>query len=310
MFKNEKVHVLLIGASGMLGGSILDACLEAGHKMRVLLRAGKPELEESLKEKGVEILHGDVLQPETLPKAMEGIDVVVSTLHNDPGLFVPGHKNLIEAAELAGVKRMVPSDFSVDFTKLDKDENFNLAMRLEVFSLFEGKKVRPMHVLIGAFMDTVLDTYAPFIDWETLCVPYYGDGQQTCDFTSVRDAGKVVAAVVADYQEAPEKICFAGDVLTMPQLAESVGAGTGKSLTSKRIGSVDELPPLIKQKQETATNPWEWLALQYQHNMFSGRAKMDPLDNDRYSSVKPESVKEFAERTKDIKINGLGNSNK
>ena len=126
MSSNDQVHVLLIGASGMLGGAILDASLEAGHKIRALLRPGKADLEASLKKKGVEVVHGDVLKPETLPKAMEGIDVVVSSLNNIPEMFVPGHKNLIEAAEAAGVKRFVPSDFSVDFFKLEQNENFNL----------------------------------------------------------------------------------------------------------------------------------------------------------------------------------------
>jgi nucleoside-diphosphate-sugar epimerase len=304
----SSVNVLLVGASGMLGGSILDASLEAGHKMRALLRPGKPDLEESLKQKGVEVVYGDVLEPETLPKAMEGIDVVVSSLNNNPEMFVPGHKNLIDAAEAAGVKRMIPSDFSVDFTKLDKGDNFNLDMRLQVAPLFEGKKLRPMHVLIGAFMDTMLDPNAPFIDWENGVLPYFGDGQQPCDFTSVRDSGKVVAAVITDYKDAPEKICFAGDVLTMPQMAESIGAGKGKPLTSKSNGSVNDLAVLIKDKQANASNPWEWIALQYHHNMVSGKAKMDPLHNDRYSSVKSETLKEFAERTKDTKISGMGNS--
>jgi hypothetical protein len=67
------------------------------------------------------------------------------------------------------------------------------------------------------------------------------------------------------------------------------------------------LAALIKSKQATACNPWEWLSLQYHHNMVSGRGKLDPLDNDKYSSsVQPESLKEFAIRTKDSKISGMG----
>lgn len=71
-----------------------------------------------------------------------------------------------------------------------------------------------------------------------------------------------------------------------------------------------DLAALIKDKQANAENPWEWISLQYHHNMVSGRGKMDPLHNKRHSSVQPESFKEFAERTKDIKISGMGNSNK
>jgi nucleoside-diphosphate-sugar epimerase len=219
MTDTKQVHVLLVGASGMLGTSILNASLESGHKVRALLRAGKADLEESLRQKGVEIAHGDVLSPESLPKAMEGIDVVAcaANLHQ-PDLFAAGHKNLIKAAEAAGVKRMVPSDFSVDFTKFKSDENYNLAMRKEVVPMFEGKKLRPIHVLIGAFMDTMMDPNSNFIDWKNETLSYFGDGTQPCDFTSVLDTGKVVAAVITDYKDAPEIVRFAGDVLTMEEM--------------------------------------------------------------------------------------------
>lgn len=87
-------------------------------------------------------------------------------------------------------------------------------------------------------MDTMLDPNAPFVDWKNGILPFFGDGKQLCNFTIVRDAGKVVAAAVTDDENAPEKICFAGDVVTMPQFAESVAAGTGKPLVGKSTGSV------------------------------------------------------------------------
>jgi hypothetical protein len=151
-------RVLLVGATGMLGRAIVKAILERPDIiLRVLMRPGKPEADTGLRARGVEIAEGDVLNPSSLPAAMEGIDVVVSALHNDPKVFLAGHENLVETAERSGVGRLVPSDFSVDFLKIEADENFNLAMRNQVAGLFDGRRLRPVHVLSGAFMDTMLD---------------------------------------------------------------------------------------------------------------------------------------------------------
>ncbi len=301
-------QVLLIGATGMLGGAILEALLnrETLH-VRALLRPGKPGVAESLKARGVEVAEGDVMDPKSLPSAMEGIDVAVVALHNDPNLFVPGHKNLIDAAEAAGVERLIPSDFSVDLFKIDEEENFNLAMRKQVVPCFEGRRVRPIHVLIGAFMDTMLDKRFPLVDWERRTLPFFGDGKQPCDFTSVEYAGRYVAAVCADRQ-APEVVRFAGDMLTMPELAGAMTRAFDQAITPEPQGTVDQLAALIETKKETAENPLEWIALQYHHNMVSGRAKLDPLDNQRYPEVSPLPFEAFARKTGEGNAHGIGNT--
>ncbi len=303
-----KRRVLLVGASGMLGGAITKAVLErADLTLRVLMRSGKPEAAAVLRAAGVEIAEGDVMDPSSLAGAVEGIDVVVSALPNDPNVFVDGHRNLVEAADRAGVERLVPSDFSVDFFKIDPSENFNLAMRKQIVPLFAGRRLRPIHVLIGAFMDTMLDPRAPFIDWQNGVLPYFGNGAQPCDFTCVADAARYVAAACAD-PEAPEVLRIAGDVLTMPQFAESISSAFGRRIVPRMQGSVDDLARLIAEKQTTATNPWEWIALQYHHNMVSGRAKLAPLDNDRYPDIRPETVEQFARRTGEGNARGMSHS--
>ncbi|MEO1718157.1 MAG: NmrA family NAD(P)-binding protein [Planctomycetota bacterium] len=302
------VDVLLVGATGMLGGSILEGLLETNQTVRALLRPGKEAVERSLSERGVEVAHGDVLDRASVDAAVTGARVVVIALNNNPDLFVPGHRNLLEAAESHDVERIVPSDFSVDFFKIRPDENDNLAMRHEVAPLFEGTRVRPIHVLIGAFMDTMLDPNAPFIDWERGNLPFFGDGEQLCDFTTVADAGRFVAAACAD-RDAPEAVRFAGDVLTMPGLAASVAAGRGITLEGRRQGSVDDLAGVIESKKHSGGDPWEWIALQYHHNMVSGRAKLEPLNNERYPDVQPETIEDFARHTKDETVRGMGFSN-
>jgi len=60
------------------------------------------------------------------------------------------------------------------------------------------------------------------------------------------------------------------------------------------MGEVEELPAIISSKKQTANHPFEWIALQYHHNMVSGRAKLEPFDSVRYPQVVPETVEEFS----------------
>lgn len=294
----DKRRVLLVGATGMLGSAIVEAVLGRPElSLRVLTRHGKSAATAALHARGAEIVEGDVMIPSSLPPAVQGVDVVVSALGNEPDMFVPGHQNLIEAAERSGVSRLVPSDFSVDFFRFEARENFNLAMRKQVALLFDGKRVLPLHILNGAFMDTQLDPRAPFIDWKNNVLPYFGDGVQACDFTSVRDTACYVAAACAD-PAAPEVLRFAGEVLTMPRFAEAVSRGLSRRIEARHQGSLDDLVRKIAEKQKTAANPIEWIALQYHHNMVSGRGKLAPMDNARYPEVQPETVEQFARRMK------------
>jgi len=146
-------NVLLIGASGMLGSNIVEVLIADGnYNIRALLREGKPAFAKRLNRIGVQPVLGDAMRSTTLVPAMKDVDIVISALGNDTATFVSSHRNLIEAADVTDVSRLIPSDFCLEFFKLEDWENFNLAMRKKVASLFDGKRVRPIHVLNGAFI--------------------------------------------------------------------------------------------------------------------------------------------------------------
>jgi nucleoside-diphosphate-sugar epimerase len=72
---------------------------------------------DEMKAKGAGIVEGDLMKGETLRGACAEVDVIVLTVGNNE-VTVLGQKNLIDAAKQQGVKRFIPSDYSVDYRKL------------------------------------------------------------------------------------------------------------------------------------------------------------------------------------------------
>ena len=57
-------------------------------------------------------------------------------MSSDRTIVIEGKKNLIRAAEAAGVKRMIPSDYSVDYFKLDYGDSYIIALRILLGLIF------------------------------------------------------------------------------------------------------------------------------------------------------------------------------
>src|SRR5262245_13628853 len=74
--------VLLTGANGFVGSHVLPALLSAGHAVKALVRDddAADEIDERLtraQRAGVEIVNGDVTEPDTLSTALHGTTAVV-----------------------------------------------------------------------------------------------------------------------------------------------------------------------------------------------------------------------------------------
>src|SRR5690242_18606498 len=82
--------ILVIGATGLLGGEVVQQLRLAGHAVRALARTtSNPARVEALRQAGAEIVYGDLKEPSSLRSAFRGIEAVVttasSTLSREPG---------------------------------------------------------------------------------------------------------------------------------------------------------------------------------------------------------------------------------
>ena len=135
---NPKSLYLVTGGAGFIGSNIVERLVRRGEKVRVLdnLSTGKRENLTPWLDR-IELIEGDVRDPETARRAMAGVDYV---LHQAALPSVPrsiadpltthqvnatGTLNVLLAAREAGVKRVVyASSSSVygDSTELPKRE--------------------------------------------------------------------------------------------------------------------------------------------------------------------------------------------
>ncbi|MCJ1685605.1 SDR family oxidoreductase [Rathayibacter sp. VKM Ac-2927] len=106
---------LVTGATGYIGGRLTPRLLEAGYRVRVLVRDPR-KLAEVPWAEDVEVAQGDLSDPESLAAAFEGVDVLYYLVHSmgsgaDHARFEQvesgAARNVAEAALAAGVDRIV-----------------------------------------------------------------------------------------------------------------------------------------------------------------------------------------------------------
>ncbi len=132
------VNILIMGATGYIGGRLAPRLDQEGHRVRCLTR--RPEhLAEIDWAATVEIVRGDALERESLDAAMDGIDVVYYLVHSiGTGASFEASdrtaaRNTAEAAAAAGVARIV---YLGGLVPSGEEASPHLASRAEVGQIF------------------------------------------------------------------------------------------------------------------------------------------------------------------------------
>jgi nucleoside-diphosphate-sugar epimerase len=108
------MRVLITGATGLLGGHLIQALQERGEQIRALVLP--VENADKLVAQGVEVVRGDITDASTLAPAVKDVELIFH-LAGMMGVWRPladyrlvnvtGTENLYKAAQAAGVRRFV-----------------------------------------------------------------------------------------------------------------------------------------------------------------------------------------------------------
>lgn len=151
------MKVLVTGGAGYIGSVLVRQLLSKGYRVRAFdsLKFGGDALYDVMLNENFEFMLGDIRNPESVAKALEGIDAIahLAAIVGDPACKKysdeaketnwEGSVALFEAAEKAGVKKFVFASTCSNYGKMpDPDSFVTETSELNPVSLYAELKVK------------------------------------------------------------------------------------------------------------------------------------------------------------------------
>ena len=260
--------ILVAGGTGTLGTRLVSGLAARGVALRVLTR--DPTRAAEVLGADVEVVRGDVRDPATLARALEGAGTVVSAVHGFAGPQSPasvderGNAHLVEAAASAGAGVVLMS--VVGASDDHPMELFRAKHRAE--RALRAAGIPWSIVRATAFAETWARIMADPLRASGR-IPVFGRGDNPINFVSVADVAALVERVVIDPDLRGHTFELGGpDNITFNQFASIIQDVTGRS------GKVRHIPlPALRLMGILATIPKPSLARQAR-----AAVTMDTLD--------------------------------
>ncbi|XAR72799.1 hypothetical protein NMG60_11019562 [Bertholletia excelsa] len=202
----EKSKILVIGGTGYIGKFIVEASAKAEHPTFALVREStnsspaKSKIIESFKQLGVNIIHGDIYDHESLVEAIKQVDVVISTVGS---AVLADQVNIISAIKKAGnIKRFFPSEFDTDVDRVEAVEPVKSTydQKVKIRRYVEAEGIPYTYVCAAFFAGYGLET---LFQQEVASPPrdkvvISGDGNPKAIFITEPDVGTYTIRCVDD----------------------------------------------------------------------------------------------------------------
>jgi uncharacterized protein YbjT (DUF2867 family) len=235
--------ILVCGATGEVGRRIARGLRAAGSPVRALVRPASDA--EGLRELGVEVTEGDFRDAESLRRAVTGVETVVSTVtviaralagEKDADFHavdVVGHRELITAAEAAGVARFI--FVSAARVRLEPTASTPLGVgKIATEDRLFGASLREVVVRPDQYQEIWFSPLAQF-DWPARKVVIFGKGETPTRYVATDDvADAIVRLALAD--DPPRIVELGGpDALTRRQTVEIFERALGEPISRRHV---------------------------------------------------------------------------
>ncbi|KAJ4381073.1 hypothetical protein N0V86_003420 [Didymella sp. IMI 355093] len=232
-------NVTIIGAGGNLGPAVLKAFLSSSSfNTSVLSREGS----NSTFPSGVNVVRANYDNHESLKKALQGQDVVISLVG---GTALGDQQKLIDASIAAGVKRFVPSEFGSDTPS---------PRTREIVPLFEAKTgavaylkskesaISWTSVITGPFFDWGLKVGFLGFDLQDKSFTIVDSGDATFSTTNTLFIGKALVAALEKAEETKNQYVYvSGFQISQNELLEVAEKASGEKFTVKKTTSKEHV---------------------------------------------------------------------
>lgn len=227
--------ILVTGATGQQGGAVLRHLMPQGWRLRAMTRdASKPAAKE-LAAMGVEVVEGDMKDPASLERAMEGCyGVFAVTTPFEEGVEAETAHGvaMADAAKATGVEHFVYSSVASanDDTGIP---HFESKMRVEEHIQYIGVPftiVRPVYLMENFGIPMTKES----ITKGKLAMGV--DPDQPLQMIALEDVGFAVSRVFDRREKYLTKaVDLAGDEMTMPDAADVLGEAMGCKISYEQI---------------------------------------------------------------------------
>ena len=306
MSSNDSSHtsVAVAGATGDLGGRVVACLLKRGIAVTALVRIGSDSgrLAE-LQKPNVKVVEVDLDDEAAVTRAVRGAVCVVSCLVGLRNVILDTQTSLLNGSIAAGVPRFIPSDFSMDFTRLPVGSNRNLDNRRLFHAVLAQSSIQWTSILNGVFASVLGFPYSPLLLVSSRQVPYVENGVQQVSITAVDDVANYTAAAALD-PSAPRYLRIAGCSVSSRELQHLASEMWGEEFELLNRGTLAAVKDAIAKEQTMEGEegsrqlyPMSQI-LQYSWSMFSGLGNPMPLDNARYPDVQWTGINDVLEQIK------------
>ncbi len=234
--------ILIVGASGVLGGAVTRMLLERGKSIRILVRATTPLF------KGVEIVHGDLKDRASLDAACRGVDTVITTANslmrggedNVQTVDLEGNRHLIDAAKAAGVKHFI----FVSATAADPDSPAPLLQAKGKTDAYLRASGMPYTIIApNVYIETGPVNFigGPAMNGQPAII--VGEGCRKHSFVSISDVAAFIIASV-DHPAAMNSTVYIGgpEALSMRDIVVAYERVLGRPVQTKHVPPGQSVP--------------------------------------------------------------------
>ncbi|MEM7132387.1 MAG: SDR family oxidoreductase [Chloroflexota bacterium] len=252
--------ILIVGATGLLGGLITQQLLKQNKDVRILVRHNSPSEElakqgmatsaQGLIDAGAQPIFGDLKNRLSLDEACTGVDTVITTANavqrggedTLETVDLNGTKNLIDAAKAAGVRHFIYT--SAEGTHPEHPHPlFNIKGQCEAYLKSSGMAYTSLKP--GAFMEVWIATVVGMPLQAGQPITLVGSGSRKQIFVSVADVAAYAVAAVDNPIAYNQDILIAGpQSYSWTEVVTEMGNKMGQQIPINYI-SPDEPVPII-----------------------------------------------------------------
>ncbi|KAI9655128.1 MAG: hypothetical protein M1821_005611 [Bathelium mastoideum] len=240
----SKQTVLLLGATGQTGKSVLDGLLEDGNfDIKLLTRPAsvdKPAV-QAFKKQGLEVVTGDPANgADELAPLFQGIDTVISTIDAQSQHV---QLSMVEACKRAGVKRFVPCAW---ITICPPHGVMRLREHKEVVYQEIFKQHVPYTIIDVGWWHQISFPTVPSgkVDYASVQKPnvtIFGDGKVKSILTDLRDLGRYCARIVRDERTLNKFVYTWSDVLSLEETFKLMEDLSGEKIERQYVSGEEVL---------------------------------------------------------------------